>query len=66
MLTINEEGITAEILSSMVGEKKLINCEALFRVFILQRKCMRSLYMEVWEGQKEGISAFLHRGFLQQ
>ena len=57
MLTVNEEGITAEVLSSMVGVSRS-TARRYLEYLISGKKFMQSLYMEVWGDQKEDIFLF--------
>ena len=67
MLTVNEEGITAEVLSSMVGVSRS-TARRYLEYLISGKKFMRSLYMGVLGDQKEDIFLFLHnknsRGYM--
>ena len=59
MLTVKEEGITAEVLSSMVGVSRS-TARRYLEYLISGKKFMQSLYMEVWGDQREDIFLFLH------
>ena len=59
MLTVNEEGITAEMLSAMVGVSRS-TARRYLEYLISGKKFMQSLHMEVWGDQRDGIFLFLH------
>ena len=57
MLTVNEEGITAEMLSSMIGVSR--STKALFRVFdIWEESPRRANIWKCWETGETLFSCF--------